>query len=105
MTRPAWMISAFYLSFAVIYYLISSLLFASHQKPGSNVLQSLVNALADMFYWINVHYYFLLTIFVSALAGLLVSSAKKWSSSFKVFRNILIGEIVLVTLLIIFSNI
>lgn len=105
MLRPAYRISLAYLFFTILYYGVSSLIFFSKKTSGTNFLESLFLALSNMFFWITVHYYFAIAIFVSAVLGMIISKYKAFPESFKVFRNICIGEVVIILILALIANI
>lgn len=104
LNKPKIKIYFIYVVFTFLYYGVSSALFFSKKEVGTNLLQSLLIALGDVFFWVSVHLYFAAAVIISTVIGMIVSKKRGNTEAFDTFRNICIFIIIVLTVLTILAN-
>jgi len=92
-----------YLAFTLVYFLMAFLLFESSVKPGQSAFASIFSSIADSIFWVGAGFYFLLSIFLSSIGGMMYFF-KRNTSTFKIFRNIGISCVVIFLVVVIASS-
>ena len=91
-----------YAIFSVLYFLIAFLIFKPTQSQSKNVLITILYALGDILYWVNVIGIYFGLLILSSIAGMIAYRQQK--VLFNMFRNIGIGTVVIAIVLFIVSN-